>query len=222
MDLEQIKEGFSGGYNQLLSIVPANYQPLINLFIFAILISIYAIFTWHFYRNLSKKDLIKLDLKKYNRTTHPLLNKFFAALFNIVEYIIILPFMIFFWFAILALIIVILASEQTASQIIIVAAAVVAAIRILSYYSEDLSKDLAKLFPFTILSIFLLSPNFFSVDRLFSFITKLPSFIGSIFYYLIFIAALELILRVIDTIINLSHSEEENLAVPVPEPEKEK
>ncbi len=217
--LEEIKQGLLAGYNQLISFIPETYRPIVTLLIFALLISIYAIFTWHFYRNISKKDLISLNLKRYNHTTHPAVNKLFASLLNILEYVIILPFLIFFWFAILALIILILASEQSADQIIIVAAAVVAAVRILSYYSEDLAKDLAKMFPFTILTIFLLSPNFFSVDRILSFWTELPAF-TDILYYLIFIIILELILRVFDTFVNLAHSDES--PVPVPKPEEER
>ncbi|NCN99331.1 hypothetical protein COU62_02270 [Candidatus Pacearchaeota archaeon CG10_big_fil_rev_8_21_14_0_10_35_219] len=216
MSLESIKEGFLAGYNQFISPIPAEIQPIINLIIFAFLIAIYSIFTWHFYRNLSKKDIIELNLKRYNRTTHPFLNKIVASAFNFLEYIVILPFLIFFWFAILAFIILVLASEQRAQQIITIAAAVVAAIRILSYYSEDLSKDLAKLFPFTILSIFLLSPTFFTIDRILSFVTEIPAFFSIVFYYLIFIIALELILRLLDTIVNLFHSEDS--PVPVPEP----
>ncbi|OIO80837.1 hypothetical protein AUJ84_02530 [Candidatus Pacearchaeota archaeon CG1_02_32_132] len=218
MSLEAIQAGFIEGYNQFISIIPANYQPLINLLVFSLLIVIYAIFTWHFYRNLSKKDLLALNLSRYNRTTHPLMNKSVAALLNIVEYIIILPFLIFFWFATLALIILILSEGKAASQIITIAASIVAAVRILSYYSEDLSKDLAKLFPFTMLTISLLSPNFFSINRIASFLTELPGFFNSLLYYLILIALLELILRIIDTIINLFNSDDSS--IPVPKPEK--
>lgn len=216
MSLETIQEGFIEGYNQFISIIPANYHPLINLLIFSLLIVIYSIFTWHFYRNLSKKDLIVLNLSRYNRTTHPLINKSVAALLNIVEYVIILPFLIFFWFATLALIILILSEGKEASQIITIAASIVVAVRILSYYSEDLSKDLAKLFPFTMLTISLLSPNFFSINRIASFLTELPGFFNSLFYYLLFIALLELILRIIDTIINLLNSEDSSIPVPKP------
>lgn len=212
MVLDGAKEGFIAGYNQFLSILPVKYQPLINLLVFAILIAIYSIFTWHFYRNLSKRDILELNLTQYNKTTHPLLNKLYASLLNILEYLIILPFLIFFWFAIFALIILIMSQGQTAVQVVTIAAAIVAAIRILSYYSEDLSAELAKLFPLTMLTIFVVTPNFFSLDRILSFVTELPEFVSNIFYYLIFIAVLELILRVIDTLINFSYSEESSIA----------
>src|SRR3989344_5844242 len=173
MALEGVTQGFIQGYNNFLSLVPEKYQVLINLLVFSLLIAIYSIFTWHFYRNLSKKDILELNLSKYNRSSHPFLTKLFASLLNILEYIIILPFLIFFWFAILALIILMLSESQAAAQIVTIAAAIVASIRILAYYTEDLSRDLAKMFPFTILTISLLTPNFFSLDRVFSFATEL-------------------------------------------------
>ena len=217
MVLEEVKAGLMSGYNQFISLIPDKYQPLINLLIFALLISVYSIFTWHFYRNLSKKDLLELNLTKYNRTVHPFVNKALASILNIIEYIIILPFLIFFWFAILAFIILILSEGQSAAQIITISAAIVAAIRIISYYTEDLSRDLAKMFPFTVLTISLLTPNFFSLDRVLSFITEIPAFFGSIFYYLAFIIVLEIILRILDTLINLIYSDTSNIPVPKPE-----
>jgi len=95
-----------------------------KIFVFALLISFYAIFTWKFYKSLSKKDLVELNLSQYNRTLHPFLNKFFAVIFYIVEYIVILPFLIFFWFAVLALLILMLSNELAITQVIIVAAAI--------------------------------------------------------------------------------------------------
>lgn len=216
MVLEGVKEGFLTGYYQFLSIVPDRYQSLINLLIFALLISVYSIFTYHFYMNLSKKDILELNLTKYNRSTHPFLTKLYASLLNILEYIIILPFLIFFWFAILALIILILSESQAAAQVVTITAAIIAAIRILSYYNEDLAHELAKIFPFTVLMISLLTPNFFSLDRILSFASELPAFFNSTLYFFVFIIAIELVLRVLDTLINLIYSDESNIRVPKP------
>ncbi len=200
MSLEEIKQGFVQGYNQLLSIIPERYSPLFNLLIFSILISVYGIFTWFFYKNLSKKDLIRLDLAQYNKTEHPGLNKFYAIILYILEYIVILPVLIFFWFAFMTLIIIAISEGLETQHIMTITAAIVAAIRIISYYHEEMSRDLAKLFPLTMLVIFLVTPNFFSLDRIFSFITEIPRFISNIIYFFLFIIAVELILRMIDLI----------------------
>ncbi|PIN89475.1 hypothetical protein COU60_03710 [Candidatus Pacearchaeota archaeon CG10_big_fil_rev_8_21_14_0_10_34_76] len=202
--LEVIKSIFIEGYNSIVSAIPAEYFPVVNLLIFSIIISLYAIFTWKFYRSLSKKDLLKLDLRRYNTSSHPFLKKFFASILYLLEYIIILPFLIFFWMAILAIIILLLSEQQSANQVLIITAAIVASVRILSYYSQDLSRDLAKMFPFTILTISVITPNFFSFPRLIGRILELKDFLSGAIYFLMFIVALELVLRVIDTIINLS------------------
>lgn len=198
MVLEQIRQGFVVGYDQLLGLIPDKFSPLFNLFVFSLLISIYAIFTWNFYRNLSKKDLLKLDLARYNRSDHPVFYKLFATILYILEYIVILPVLIFFWFAFMSLIIIAMSEGQQTQHIVTITAAVVAAIRIIAYYNEELSRDVAKLFPLTVLSIFLLSPGFFAIDKILSFLTELPSFFSSLVYFFIFIIAIELVLRMVD------------------------
>jgi len=193
--------------------LPVEYASLINVFIFAILIALYSVFTWKFYRYISKKDLINLNLQKYNTSEHPLANKFFAIILFMIEYIIILPFLIFFWFAILALIILVLSEELAAIQVIVLSAAIVAAVRMLSYYEEDLSKDLAKIFPFTILVIFIINPGFFSLERVLSNLGQIPGFLKSILLFLVLIIAVELILRIIDLVFNFFRSGHEETVV---------
>ncbi len=211
MALEEIKDAFANGYAQVLSLIPSNYSNLVNILVFSILISLYAIFTWNFYRNLSKKDLIGLDLAKYNKSNHPLISKIFACIFYILEYIILLPILIFFWFAVLALIIMIMSEGHSTQQVLTVTAAIVAAIRITSYYQEELSRDIAKLFPLTVLAISLLTPDFFSLDRILSFLNEIPTFFGSIIYFFVLIITIELILRIIDLAVGIFDNEGERI-----------
>lgn len=198
-------------YDSLISSLPAQYADMIIVFIFAALISFYAIFTWKFYRFLSKKDLIDINLSRYNTLTQPFFKKLLAAGLYLIEYIIVLPFLIFFWFGVLAILILVLSEELLINQVVIVAAAMVAAIRMLSYYEEDLSKDLAKMFPFTILAIFILSPGFFSLERVLTNLIEIPNFIGNILSFLVLIIGLELILRILDLLKNLLISEKDSV-----------
>ncbi len=115
-----------------------------------------------------------------------------------IEYIIIMPALIFFWFSILALIILILSENLGIGQVLMVSAAMVATIRILSYYEEDLSRDIAKIFPFTILAIFILNPQLFSIERITTNLALVPDLFVKIIYFLILIVAIELLLRVLD------------------------
>ena len=79
-----------------------------------------------------------------------------------------------------------------------------------SYYSYDLSKDLAKLLPFTLLAISMINPNFFDTQRIFTQLNEIPLFLDNLLFYLIFIIGLEILLRFFDFIISLFTSEEED------------
>lgn len=203
--LQNIAETYTGIMNSL----PKNYAAIINLFIFTLLIVIYTVFIWKFYRFLARKDIIKLDLKRYNKLEHPGWRKFLAAVLYFIEYIIVLPFIVFFWFAMLAVFLILLSKQQSAETIILISAAIVASVRITSYYKEDLSRDLAKLFPFTILAVFLLSPEFFSFELLVSQFSKIPSLLNNILYYLVFIMGIEVILRFFEIIFSIKNSGED-------------
>ena len=204
----------SEGYVDLTGSFGSDYVALFNVFVFAILIALYSVFTWKFYRYLSKRDLIDLDLQKYNKSTHPFFSKFFAVILYFIEYIVILPFLIFFWFAVLAMIILVLSEELAAAQVIVLSAAMVAAIRMLAYYEEDLSKDLAKIFPLTILVLFIISPRFFSLERIISNISEVPGFLKTIILFLILMVGVELILRIITVIVNLFKGESSSFDIP--------
>lgn len=210
LNASSIKEAYlqniAEAYTRVMNSLPQQYAAIINLFIFTLLIVIYTMFIWKFYRFLARKDIIKLDLKKYNKLEHPGWRKFLAAVLYFIEYIIVLPFIVFFWFAMLAVFLILLSKQQSAETIILISAAIVASVRITSYYKEDLSRDLAKLFPFTILAVFLLSPEFFSFELLVSQFSKIPSLLNNILYYLIFIIGIEMILRFFDIIFSIKNS----------------
>ena len=195
-------------YTEVMNSLPQHYAAIINLFVFTLLIVIYTIFIWKFYRFLARKDIIKLDLRKYNKLEHPGWRKFLAVILYFAEYIIVLPFIVFFWFAILTFFLILL-SKQNVEAILLISAAIVASVRMTSYYKEDLSKDLAKLFPFTILAVFLLSPDFFSFELLVLQFSKIPSLLSNILYYLFFIIGLEIILRFFEIIFSVRNSSED-------------
>ena len=93
-----------------------------------------------------------------------------------------------------------LSKDQSVAQILLVAAAVVGAIRVTSYFNEDLSRDLAKIFPFTVLVIFLLSPNFLDFSTVIGKLLEIPSFLNNILFYLIFVISFEILIRFFYTI----------------------
>jgi len=193
-------------FEQLTNLFTGETSLIITLIFFTAVIVIYAVFVFYFYRFLAKKNLIELNLNKYNQYQHPAAVKFFAAIFYIIEYLIVLPVITFFWFAVLAILVLVLSKGLDASTILLISAALVAAVRITSYVSEDLSKDLAKMLPFTLLAIAITTAGFFDVNALILRIKEVPSLFSNIPYYLIFIVAIELIMRIIDFTQSAIHS----------------
>jgi len=198
--LNQVDEVIADKLSEIISnasgLVPEEYRPFFTLGIFLVLIVIYAIFVWKFYRFLAKRDLLELDLKKYNKVEHAFWNKFIALILFTLEFIIILPIVVFFWFIVMALLLLFLAKELPAGTILLVSAVIVGAVRIVSYYSQDLAKDLAKMFPFTILAIALITPGFFDFTNVISRVTEIGNLLSHALIYLLITIAIEVLLRV--------------------------
>tara|TARA_Y100000310_G_scaffold323394_1_gene383669 strand:+ start:1966 stop:2658 length:693 start_codon:yes stop_codon:yes gene_type:complete len=195
--LEVVKNLLLGFYNSIVSILPPALIPAFSLLITAIIIALISIFIWKFYRNLSKRNLITLNLTKYNRSEHPSLSKLYAIALYLVEYIIIIPALVLIWFAGLTIIILLIAEGKEVQQIILLSAATVAAIRILAYYEEDLSRDLAKLFPFITLSTFILSAESINLQSILNNLPSINTLLSNVIYFLVAIVAIEIFLRII-------------------------
>tara|TARA_Y100000310_G_scaffold145018_1_gene144378 strand:+ start:2468 stop:3103 length:636 start_codon:yes stop_codon:yes gene_type:complete len=183
-----------GIIGDLIATLSGEKNLLFTLLFFTSVIVIYAVFVYYFYRYLAKKNIIGLNLSQYSETESS--QKVLATLFYIIEYLIILPILTFFWFAVFAILILVLAEGIGASTVLIISAAFVAAVRVTSYVSENLSRDLAKMIPFTLLAIAITKPNFFDVSALISRFSEIPSLFSNITYYLMFIIILELVMRV--------------------------
>ena len=194
--IEIIQKGYIYFYNQLSPIVGELY---LQLFVFTIGLFIYAIFVWYFYKTLSKRDLFEINLEKYNLPTikHKTLRKVGSTLAYIFKYGFIFPIYIFIWFLILSIFVLILSEEITVNHIILTSIVVVSAIRVTSYYKEDLSSDLAKLIPLAFLAILIINPNFFSIETTIARLSEISNLWSQIIKFLIFSIVLEWILRIL-------------------------
>ena len=197
-------------YNALISLLPPMFQTFLNLFLLVVLIVIYCVFVWKFYRFIGTRNIFEFDLNKHNKATHPLLVKLITGGFYLLEYIIILPFLIFFWFAIYTFFLIFLIEEAATVKIILLISAVsIAAIRMATYipnYGENLAKDLAKILPFTLLATAVLTPTFFMKDFITMILLRfsdLSILFGEISNYLIFVFILETLLRMFEFVFGL-------------------
>jgi len=209
-----ISSTVSEAYSLLTSKISPNYLLAINLLIFSIIIALVSLFIWYFYRTLSQKNIISLNLNRYNTSEHPTLNKVYTVGLYFLEYIIILPFLISLWFAALSIFLLLIA-ERAAGQVLFITAALIIAIRILAYSHTEISKDLAKLFPFITISVFLLSPASFEFNNVLLRLGEIPSLFSNLFFFLIVMVGVEIIMRLTYTLTKLisQKSEEKGIAI---------
>ncbi|MFA6072585.1 MAG: hypothetical protein WC758_00530 [Candidatus Woesearchaeota archaeon] len=173
-------------------IIITNVTPL------AILIAcmaIYSIFIFNFYKYLAKRDILKANWNNKYSWEEGHLKRIFKTLLYILEFIIVVPIIEFFWFLVMAAILLIL-SNNSASQILLISMAIIAATRITAYYDEMLSVDLAKMIPFTLLGVFILDMQFFSIDSVLMNAKDMFSNVDKLIFYLLFAVAIEFILRI--------------------------
>jgi len=204
----QLGDVFLEAYQALVNILPPTMQLFLKFFVLALLIVIYSLFIWKFYRSIAKKNLIGLDLNKYNKSKHPVVTKIVAGALYFVEYILILPFLIFVWFTFFTIFLILLTENLETGTLLILSGTTIAAIRMIAYHSEDLSKDVAKLIPFTLLATSLLNPDFFSVERVINHFKEIPLVFSDILTYLLLIIVLELILRMFDFVLSLFYAQD--------------
>jgi len=161
-------------------------KSLTALFYLIIMIAIYAVVIYHFYRYIARRDCFKPSKRKH------------TTAIGFLKYFFLYPFVAMIFFMGFSLIFIALTEADTYDipTILSIAFAVIIAIRITAYYTEDLSKDVAKMLPFAILGVFLIDNTFFEIDVVRARISTLPEFTNNIIQFLILIILVEWILRV--------------------------
>lgn len=186
-----------GSVSEYFSSVFTSGSLTSSIFILAIVITIASLFIFEFYKSISRRNLIKLNLKKYNTSDHPFFGKIFAMLLYLLEYIIIMPFLILLWFSGLAIVLLLIAQERLIGEVLWITAAMIGAIRILAYIKSDLSRELAKLFPFITLSVFILSWDTLDYSKILAKVYEIPALFNQIFSFIFVVLIIEVALRLI-------------------------
>jgi len=211
---EVVSEGILNAYAELMALFPAYIQNFINIFLLVLLIVLYSVLVWKFYRLIGRKNLIELNLNQYNQASHPFIIKFLAGLLYLVEYTIILPFVVFVWFAGFASFLILLSNDLEIQTILFLSVTIISAIRMTSYipkYGEEIAREIAKILPYTLLAVFVLNPNFFDFSRVLSHFGQLPTLYSNVILYVLFIFGLELILRIFDLILRAAGLHDEKI-----------
>jgi len=172
------------------------------LAIFILGMSVYSFFIFKLYRFIARRDVFKQASRDKDGTNREGIRKFFAYGVYIFKHIFFLPIIIFFWFVALSVILAFLSRQDSIQIVLLISIALIATIRVMAYYNEDLSKDLAKMLPFALLGIFLVDISFFSAENSLNTIYQIPGLWNILIYYFIFLILLEIILRSLFGIFN--------------------
>ena len=201
MALEGVALQLIETYRSIISDMSLGLQSFVSLFFVVVLMVFYSVFVWKLDKFIGTKNVFGFNLKRFNKSEHSFIGSFLYFL----EYIVILPILIFFWFAIFALFL-ILVMELDLKVILFISAAVIATIRVTAYipgYGQPLVREIAKLLPLNLLAIALLTPQFFDMERILGNFAQLDGFFSLIFNYLLFIVILEVLLRFFELFLDL-------------------
>ena len=192
----------------LLKLIVEESYPTLGAII---AISIYSVFVFIFYRALAKRDLITLNLNQYSDSLSGRLKGYSRTMIFVLQYIVVVPILITFWTLVLAIILTLLSPDADHSRNALIATSVVGAVRILSYWTEDLSRDVAKMLPFGVLGVFLVGDaqvQISEIEELFNGLNEIAtSFVSSLFL----ITILEIILRCSAALISIIALRRRNL-----------
>ena len=166
------------------SIINFDFSFITPLFYLIILIAIYSISIWHFYRYIARRDCFNIKTIHHKR------------IFSFLKYFLIFPFVAFIFFLGFSLMILFITKDLEFVSILSTSFAVIIAIRLTAYYSEDLSKDVAKMLPFALLGLFIADPSYFSYAEISTKISSLPEFFNLCIQFIILIVIVEWILRI--------------------------
>ncbi len=169
-------------------ILSGNFSWLVPILYLVISIAVYSIIIWHFYRYIARRDCFKISHGKHPKAI------------GFLKYFFLFPFVAIIFFLGFSMLLLFLTRHLDVGQVLSTGFAIILAIRITTYYSEDLSKDVAKMLPFALLGIFLVDPTYFDFDVTMSNINSLPEHANIIAMFLFFIIIVEWILRVALTI----------------------
>ncbi|MFH1916601.1 MAG: hypothetical protein ABIJ21_05020 [Nanoarchaeota archaeon] len=171
--------------------------------------ALFAIFIYKFYHLIARKDVFKLELYKYSSSKYRSLYYAYYTFLYMLEYLIIFPVVVFIWFVVLIMFFIFISKIADLGTIIAVSMVLVSTIRITAYYSQSLSKDMAKLIPYALMAFFLIdmavylgNVSTFSFSQYINLAKEIPSQATLFFYYLGFIILLEFVLRILTLIFN--------------------
>ena len=144
-----------GWTDEVYEITSSQVDEMAKTAVIIIGIVVYSGLVFRFYRLLARRTMISIDTTTDKKGLTGWISRQNKRLIFIILYVLLTPTLIGFWALVLSAILVVLNGGQELSSVAELAVAVVGAIRITSYFSENLAQDLSKMLPFAVLGVFL-------------------------------------------------------------------
>tara|TARA_B100002019_G_C21038858_1_gene483441 strand:- start:20 stop:673 length:654 start_codon:yes stop_codon:yes gene_type:complete len=144
-----------GWTDEVYEITSSQVDEMAKTAVIIIGIVVYSGLVFRFYRLLARRTMISIDTTTDKKGLNGWISRQNKRLIFIILYVLLTPTLIGFWALVLSAILVVLNGGQELSSVAELAVAVVGAIRITSYFSENLAQDLSKMLPFAVLGVFL-------------------------------------------------------------------
>ncbi len=193
--LEKILE-ISNNIANSLSEALGQSSLLIGFGVYIGFILIYSGFFWNFHKIISKKDFHISLVEKYINDKEQDFGNIMLWVLKLIKYIIVFPAILLFWFLIFALFLLFLSNNNDVRNVLLIIAAMIISIRIMAYSQEELSRNISKIVPFTLLAIFIINPSFSDLGGFLSKLNLVKDLINNSSSLIIFIFLSEIVLRI--------------------------
>lgn len=216
-------ENILGMFNNLASYISDALNQsrlLVGIIVYVGFILVYSGFFWNFNKIISKKDFYTYFLENYSDDKNDGFGKAMKWILKFIKYTIIFPAVILFWFLVFALFLLFLSKNNDISNVLLISAAMIISIRILAFSQEDLSRNVAKIIPFTLLAIFIINPSFSDSAGFLDKLSLVKDLVSNSLDLMIFIFITEIILRVLNqtskTLRNFNEKRSEKIPIKKP------
>ena len=177
--------------------------------VFAVVLGIYAATVFYLCRFMSKKDIIRVKYTVLRRLTGQsfVLTSLLLIWIFVFRYGVIFPVVAYGWFGTLTVMVAFMYNTKEPAQLILISMSVVTAVRVTAYFSEDLSRDIARILPFALLGLFIANFGEFEIGVTARLLRRILTEWDRFLYYWAFIVAQELTLRTVSpTLIVAGHA----------------
>ncbi len=164
---------------------------------------IYGFFIFSFYKHVSRRLLFKLEMPSFKGAKHPFVWSLWLHFLYVLKYVFVSPFLFFLWATCISFILLIFNGSNTipVETTLLIAMALLAAIRVTAYFNEELSGELAKTLPLSMLAVFLLDMTAVSLATFIDKLQLVPALGPQLAFYFACVVILEFVLRMIDAVV---------------------